>query len=89
MGGVLQGTPERGVPSSGGRERTTNGRTIPPWTQEEVRKAIGKMKLGKAAGPDGVPVEAWKVLGDLGIESSSTIFNYRANVCFVGTYQDF
>ncbi|VDO68620.1 unnamed protein product [Heligmosomoides polygyrus] len=35
--------------------------------QEKVRKAIGKMKLGKAAGPDGVPVEAWNVLGDRGI----------------------
>ncbi|VDP04192.1 unnamed protein product [Heligmosomoides polygyrus] len=47
-------------------EQPTEG-PIPPWTQEEVRKAIGKMKLGKAAGPDGVPVETWKVLGDLGI----------------------
>ncbi|VDO84026.1 unnamed protein product [Heligmosomoides polygyrus] len=47
-------------------EQPTEG-PIPPWTQEEVRKAIGRMKLGKAAGPDGVPVEAWKVLRDLGI----------------------
>ncbi|VDO93388.1 unnamed protein product [Heligmosomoides polygyrus] len=38
-------------------EQPTEG-PIPPWTQEEIRKAIGKMKLGKAAGPDGVPVKA-------------------------------
>ncbi|VDP60448.1 unnamed protein product, partial [Heligmosomoides polygyrus] len=33
------------------------------------------MKLGKAAGPDGVPVEAWKVLGDLWL----TQFNQLAD----------
>ncbi|VDP08120.1 unnamed protein product [Heligmosomoides polygyrus] len=40
-------------------EQPTEG-LIPSWMQEEVRSAIRKMKLGKAAGPDGVPVEAWK-----------------------------
>ncbi|VDP23276.1 unnamed protein product [Heligmosomoides polygyrus] len=55
-------------------EQPTEG-PIPPWTQEEVRKAIGKMKLGKAAGPDGVPVEAWKVLGDLGINWLTQFLN--------------
>ncbi|VDP17149.1 unnamed protein product [Heligmosomoides polygyrus] len=47
-------------------EQPTEG-PIPSWTQEEVRSAIGKMKLGKAAGLDGVPVEAWKVLGNCGV----------------------
>ncbi|VDO25553.1 unnamed protein product, partial [Heligmosomoides polygyrus] len=55
-------------------EQPTEG-PIPPWTQEEVRKTIGKMKLGKAAGPDGVPVEAWKVLGDLGINWLTQFLN--------------
>ncbi|VDO98643.1 unnamed protein product [Heligmosomoides polygyrus] len=55
-------------------EQPTEG-PIPPWTQKEVRKAIGKMKLGKAAGPDGVPVEAWKVLGDLGINRLTQFLN--------------
>uniref|UniRef100_A0A183GWI8 Reverse transcriptase domain-containing protein n=1 Tax=Heligmosomoides polygyrus TaxID=6339 RepID=A0A183GWI8_HELPZ len=55
-------------------EQPTEG-PIPPWTQEEVRKAIGKMKLGKAAGPDGVPVEAWKVLGDLGVNWLTQFLN--------------
>lgn len=29
----------------------------------EVRRAIKKMKLGKAAGSDGIPMEAWKYDG--------------------------
>ncbi|VDO98726.1 unnamed protein product [Heligmosomoides polygyrus] len=33
------------------------------------------MKLGKAAGPDGVPIEAWKVLGDLGINWLTQFLN--------------
>ena len=37
-------------------------------TKAEVRMALGKMKNGKAVGPDGVPVEAWKALDEEGIE---------------------
>ncbi|VDO73921.1 unnamed protein product, partial [Heligmosomoides polygyrus] len=55
-------------------EQQTEG-PIPSWTQEELRKAIEKMKLGKASGPDGVPVEAWKVLGDLGINGLTQFLN--------------
>uniref|UniRef100_A0A183GIV8 Reverse transcriptase domain-containing protein n=1 Tax=Heligmosomoides polygyrus TaxID=6339 RepID=A0A183GIV8_HELPZ len=57
------------------QEEYTNGRTHHTWTQEKVRKAIGKMKLGKAAGPDGVSVDAWKVLGDLGIDWLTQFLN--------------
>ncbi|VDL70218.1 unnamed protein product [Nippostrongylus brasiliensis] len=32
------------------------------WTEEEVQSALKNMKVGKAVGPDGVPVEIWKVL---------------------------
>ncbi|VDP15935.1 unnamed protein product [Heligmosomoides polygyrus] len=46
------------------------------WTQEEVRSAIDKMKLGKAAG---VPVEAWKVLGNCGVNWLTQFFN-RATI---------
>ncbi|VDO78015.1 unnamed protein product [Heligmosomoides polygyrus] len=48
---------------------------IPPWTQEEVHKTMGKIKLENTAGPDGVPVEAWKVLGDLGINWLTQFLN--------------
>ncbi|EYB90344.1 hypothetical protein Y032_0221g2564 [Ancylostoma ceylanicum] len=48
---------------------------IQPWTIEEVRKVVKKMKVGKAAGPDGVPAEVWKSLGELGLQWLTTFFN--------------
>ena len=44
-------------------------------TREEVRKALSKMKNGKAVGPDGIPIEAWKHLGELAVEFLTTQFN--------------
>ena len=37
-------------------------------TRREVKQAIRKMKNGKAAGPDKIPVEVWKSLGEEGID---------------------
>ncbi|VDL74001.1 unnamed protein product [Nippostrongylus brasiliensis] len=37
------------------------------WSEEEVQTSIRKMKVGKAVGPDGVPVEAWKALREYGV----------------------
>nr|CDJ90886.1 Endonuclease exonuclease phosphatase and RNA-directed DNA polymerase (reverse transcriptase) domain containing protein [Haemonchus contortus] len=45
------------------------------WTEDEVRIAIGKMKVGKATGPDGVPIEAWKALGEHGIKWLTRFLN--------------
>ncbi|VDP05898.1 unnamed protein product [Heligmosomoides polygyrus] len=42
---------------------------------EEVRNAIGKMKLGQAVGPVAVPVEARKVLGNCGVNWLTQFFN--------------
>ena len=33
----------------------------------EVECALKKMKLGKALGPDGIPIEMWKCLVDEGV----------------------
>lgn len=33
------------------------------------------MKLGKAAGPVGLPVEAWKLLGDCGVNGMTQFLN--------------
>ncbi|KAI8564244.1 hypothetical protein RHMOL_Rhmol03G0166800 [Rhododendron molle] len=33
----------------------------------EVVKVLKKMKPSKALGPDGIPIEVWKSLGDLGV----------------------
>ncbi|XP_066958119.1 uncharacterized protein [Macrobrachium rosenbergii] len=38
-------------------------RAVPDITREEVKRALDKMKNGKAVGPDGIPVEVWKCLG--------------------------
>ncbi|EYC10484.1 hypothetical protein Y032_0055g2580 [Ancylostoma ceylanicum] len=46
-----------------------------PWTADEVRKAIKKMKAGKATGPDGIPVEAWRSLDELGVRWLTKFFN--------------
>uniref|UniRef100_A0A8L8KRW8 Reverse transcriptase domain-containing protein n=1 Tax=Heligmosomoides polygyrus TaxID=6339 RepID=A0A8L8KRW8_HELPZ len=59
-------------------EQPTEG-PIPSWTQEEVRSAIAKMKLGKAAGPDGVPVDAWKVLGNCEVNWLTQFFSRVTN----------
>ena len=54
-------------------ERLIRGDGIPNFgvapeiSKEEVRAALAKMKNGKAVGPDGVPAEAWKALGEAGI----------------------
>ena len=41
----------------------------------EVKEALKKMKMGKAAGPDGIPIEVWKTLGDMEIRWLTKLFN--------------
>ena len=38
------------------------------FSRQDVLCALKKMKNGKATGPDLIPVEAWKALGDEGVE---------------------
>lgn len=33
--------------------------------EEEIKKAVKKMKMKKAAGIDGIPMEAWKYAGEI------------------------
>ena len=40
----------------------------PAITRNEVEVALKGMKLGKAMGPDGIPVEVWKSLGEEGVD---------------------
>ncbi|KAK3550531.1 hypothetical protein QTP70_000024 [Hemibagrus guttatus] len=42
--------------------------------KDEVRKALKRMKSGKAVGPDDIPVEVWKCLGEAAVE-------FLANLC--------
>ncbi|KAK3563208.1 hypothetical protein QTP86_018266, partial [Hemibagrus guttatus] len=43
--------------------------------KDEVRKALKRMKSGKAVGPDDIPVEVWKCLGEAAVEFLATLFN--------------
>ncbi|KAK3512233.1 hypothetical protein QTP70_001094 [Hemibagrus guttatus] len=43
--------------------------------KDEVRKALMRMKSGKAVGPDDIPVEVWKCLGEAAVEFLTSLFN--------------
>ncbi|KAI5102764.1 gastrula zinc finger protein XlCGF28.1-like, partial [Silurus meridionalis] len=44
-------------------------------SKEEVRAAIKRMKNGKSVGPDDIPVEAWRCLGEKAVEFLTRLFN--------------
>ena len=43
-------------------------------SKDEVRTAMKRMKSGKAVGPDGIPVEAWKCLGEMAVGLLTRLF---------------
>ncbi|KAK3575200.1 hypothetical protein QTP86_020898, partial [Hemibagrus guttatus] len=43
--------------------------------KDEVRKALKRMKSGKVVGPDDIPVEVWKCLGEAAVEFLANLFN--------------
>ncbi|KAK3507758.1 hypothetical protein QTP70_035282 [Hemibagrus guttatus] len=43
--------------------------------KDEVRKALKRMKSGKAVGPDDIRVEVWKCLGEAAVEFLNSLFN--------------
>ncbi|KAK3513513.1 hypothetical protein QTP70_015480, partial [Hemibagrus guttatus] len=43
--------------------------------KDEVRKALKRMKCGKAVGPNDIPVEVWKCLGEAAVEFLTSLFN--------------
>ncbi|KAK3559717.1 hypothetical protein QTP86_017709 [Hemibagrus guttatus] len=43
--------------------------------KDEVRKALKRMKSGKTVGPDDIPVEVWKCLGESAVEFLASLFN--------------
>ena len=44
-------------------------------SREEVKNALRRMKKGKAVGPDDLPVEVWKCMGEMGIKFLTRLFN--------------
>ena len=57
------------------QEEQQHYRPSRPITREEVKEALKKMKSGKAVGPDSIPVEVWKVLGEDGVAWLTDFFN--------------
>jgi hypothetical protein len=47
----------------------------------EVKDALKRMKEGKVMGPDGIPIEVWRSLGDIAIVWLTKLFNliFRSN----------
>ncbi|KAK3530535.1 hypothetical protein QTP86_027896 [Hemibagrus guttatus] len=51
------------------------GQKVDKIRKDEVRKALKRMKSGKAVGPDDIPVEVWKCLGEAAVEFLTSLFN--------------
>jgi hypothetical protein len=49
--------------------------------ESEVKDALKRMKGGKAMGPNGIPIEVWRTLGDIAIIWLTKLFNliFRSN----------
>jgi len=59
----------------GVQEPHLNDRACSLISNEEVKEALRKMKSKKAVGPDLIPVEIWKCLGEKGLEWLTELFN--------------
>ncbi|KAK3532069.1 hypothetical protein QTP86_006796 [Hemibagrus guttatus] len=62
------------------REKRVEGvnsveRKVDKIRKDEVRKALKRMKSGKAVGPDDILVEVWKCLGEAAVEFLASLFN--------------
>ena len=44
-------------------------------TEDEVRAALKRTKNGKAVGPDDLPVEAWRNIGEMAVKFLTRLFN--------------
>jgi hypothetical protein len=49
--------------------------------ESEVKEALKRMKTSKTLGPDGIPIEVWRCLGDVAIVWLTKLFNiiFRSN----------
>ncbi|KAK3565903.1 hypothetical protein QTP86_020316 [Hemibagrus guttatus] len=61
------------------RQRDRDGKDVQQKVdkirKDEVRKALKRMKSGKAVGPDDIPVVVWKCLGEAAVEFLASLFN--------------
>jgi hypothetical protein len=49
--------------------------------ESKIKDALKRMKGGKTMGPDGIPIEIWRSLGDVAIICLTKLFNliFRSN----------
>ncbi|KAH1209339.1 LINE-1 retrotransposable element ORF2 protein [Glycine max] len=57
------------------REEDRNYKYYCRIQKQEVKEALKRMSNGKAVGPDNIPIEVWKTLGDRGLEWLTKLFN--------------
>jgi uncharacterized membrane protein YheB (UPF0754 family) len=59
----------------------TNRRFVRRIQESKVKEDLKKMKTGKTLGPDDIPIEVWKYLGDIVIVWLTKLFNiiFRSN----------
>jgi hypothetical protein len=59
----------------------TNRRFVRRIQESEVKEDLKKMKTDKALGPDDIPIEVWRCLGDIAIVWITKLFNtiFRSN----------
>jgi hypothetical protein len=59
----------------------TNRRFVRRIQVAEIEEALKRMKIGKAMGPDGIPIEVWRCLGARAIVWLAKVFNliFREN----------
>jgi hypothetical protein len=48
---------------------------MPRIQEVEIEEALKRMKEGKAMGPDGIPIEAWRCLGARAVVWLAKLFN--------------
>ncbi|KAF7651214.1 hypothetical protein LDENG_00113870 [Lucifuga dentata] len=56
-------------------EVTVVNQEVAKISKDEVRRSLKRMKSGKAVGPDDIPVEVWKCLGEVAVEFLTRLFN--------------
>nr|XP_043618810.1 uncharacterized protein LOC122590696 [Erigeron canadensis] len=69
------GRSEGGIDHSTHSDICCDDDDTPRISQEEVRLALKKMGRNKATGPDQIPIEVWRCLGDVGISLLTSLFN--------------
>jgi hypothetical protein len=53
----------------------TNRRFVRRIQESEVKEAFKKIKIDKVLGPDDIPIEIWRCLGDIAIVWLTKLFN--------------